>query len=459
MKKKYIKNLFIGKWPDKKNYSIVPQELQKRDGIDFDVKGLYTEFFMVAQNWNVNISYLMKKSGRSEKLVRKLINELERIGYLHRIVLRDRDTQKIIEWGYYVPIKFESDKEVDDFLSKNTEGWAKINRKKDFVKDEVPENIEKKIRKKIKPTWRKSHLVENRLSGSETPHIIIKENNYQKDDKQIKPKGLIKQNQMRKKINEQSKKQFEKESLSLKSANEAFIAEIKANAALWELFTLWYSNVMPEKGKKHFTETKSFQNAVEYIKRAKRGTLFKDLSINDKLFKGENGKELYTSKIPLEDIKQCIELHIKALLPEYEPVNKSYLKIHLDKFFLNPFSGKNDKGIKSYFAKWMLDDPKPVTPLEEVKDEQLLNSLLEELNWEDKYNSDKNKVIFFINNNHDFLFKLKQNPIRSDDNYKAKAIVEGINKSFLKEITPSLFVNPKLMDWIEEHIINSSWIV
>jgi len=81
------------------------------------------------------------------------------------------------------------------------------------------------------------------------------------------------------------------------------------------------------------------------------------------------------------------------------------------------------------------------------------------LNWVDKYNSYKNKFIFFINNNHDFLSKLKQNVIKDDKNYKAKAIVEGINKSFLKEITPSLFVNPKLMDWIEEHIINSSWIV
>jgi hypothetical protein len=452
MKKKYIKNLFIGKWPDKKNYSIVPQELQKRDGIDFDVKGLYTEFFMVAQNWNVNISYLMKKSGRSEKLVRKLINELERIGYLHRIVLRDRDTQKIIEWGYYVPIKFESDKEVDDFLSKNTEGWAKINRKKDFLDDKEPENIEKKIRKKIEPTCRKTHLVENRLSGSETPHIIIEENNYQKDDKQIKPKGLIKQNQTRKKINEQS----EKEMLALKLAESEklakMIAKLKKNKPFWAIYDKYYPNVKPEISKgKHFTELKSFQNSVKLLRKAVNGTLFNSLSPDDPIFEGT---DIYKTKFPLEEILKCINIHIKALSSEYEPVDKEHLKMHLDAFLLNP-----RKNVKSYLIHWMLNDPKPVIPLEEVKDEQLFNSLLEELNWENKSNKDKNKVISFINKNHDFLSKLKQNAIKNDNNYKAKAIIEGINKSFLKEITPSLFVNPKLMDWIEEHIINSSWIV
>lgn len=263
---------------------------------------------------------------------------------------------------------------------------------------------------------------------------------------------------IRKQMQLRKQKAFRKAKEDKLAKSETLYEEIKKKKKLYNLFSKWYSNVMPaiNKNKQHYSKLKHFENAVKLLRKAVRGTLFKSLSENDLLFKGKRGKELYTVKIPLEDIDKCIDLHIMSLSPEYLPIDKKFSRMHLDEFLINPYI-KN--GNKSQFAYWMLNDPKPVIPLEEVKDEQLFNSLLEELNWENKSNKDKNKVIFFINNNHDFLSKLKQNPIRSDNNYKAKAIVEGINKSFLKEITPSLFVNPKLMDWIEEHIVNSSWIV
>jgi hypothetical protein len=436
-----IPNLFIKEMDTKINrFAMISNNCMFDENLDPFSMIVLTYITSTPPEWNLNVTNISNKLHRSMHLVRKAMKELVRNNYLCKI--QKKKSGRFESLGYIASQISLTNEEIKEFAETHCKDWVLLLGDSD-VDDEDSTALH---HRRMRSTPNAVTVDTNKID--KTPrHKITKT--------QGKPKGLPNRDQMRKKLDEQS----EKESLNLKSANEAFIAEIKANAALWELFTLWYSNVMPEKGKKHFTETKSFQNAVEYIKRAKRGTLFKDLSINDKLFKSKNGKELYTAKIPLEDIKQCIELHIKALLPEYEPVNKSYLKIHLDKFFLNPFSGKNDKGVKSYFAKWMLDDPKPVTPLEEVKDEQLLNSLLEELNWKDKYNSDKNKVIFFINNNHDFLSKLKQNVIKDDKNYKAKAIVEGINKSFLKEITPSLFVNPKLMDWIEEHIINSSWIV
>ena len=260
---------------------------------------------------------------------------------------------------------------------------------------------------------------------------------------------------IRKQMQLQKQKAFRKAKED-KSKKSAFLyEEIKKKKKLYNLFSKWYSNVMPaiNKNKQHYSKLKHFENAVKLLKKAVRGTLFKELSEKDSIF---NGTNLYETKIPLNEIEKCIDLHIMSLSPEYYPINKKYLKIHLDEFLLNSYI-KN--GNKSYLAYWMLNDPKPIIPLDEVKDKQLFNSLLEELNWENKSNKDKNKVIFFINNNRDFLSKLKQNAIKDDKNFKAKAIIEGINKSFLKEITPSLFVNPKLMDWIEEHIVNSSWIV
>lgn len=449
--KKYTKNLFVAQFQGE-NYSKVPQELNNTRGIDYSVKGLYTQFFMLPPNWNINIQYLINMSGNSETKIRNDLKFLEEIGYLHRISLRNSNG-KIAEWGYYVSLKPENEEEVDMFLKENAPRWfrTKINKK---TSPTITKNMEVVVNSQIP----KNPQLAKPSTGSEADVVIIKgkapriENNINK----IKPKGLINRNQMRKKLDEQS----EKESLSLKSANEAFIAEVKANAALWELFTLWYSNVMPEKGKKHFTETKSFQNAVEYIKQANQGTLFKELSINDPLFKYKNGKELYKAKIPLETIKECIELHIKSLLPEYEPMKKSSSRMHLDLFLLNPYSPYR----KSHLAYWMANDPEPAIPLKGIKDEQLFNSLLEELNWEDKYNSEKNKIISFINKHHDFLFKLKENPIRYDKNFKAKAIIEGINNSFIAkdddfEITPSTFMNKGLDKNIEELIADSSWIV
>ena len=435
-----ITNLFIKDIKDDDPFGKIAKECMYDINLDPFSMIVLTYITSTPPEWNLNVTNISNKLHRSMHLVRKAMKELVRNNYLCKI--QKKKSGRFESLGYIASQISLTNEEIKEFAKTHCKDWVLLLGDSD-VDDEGSTALH---RRRMRSTPNAVAVDTNKID--KTPRHKITET-------QGKPKGLPNRDQMRKKLDEQS----EKESLSLKSANEAFIAEIKANAALWELFTLWYSNVMPEKGKKHFTETKSFQNAVKYIKRAKRGTLFKDLSINDKLFKSKEGKELYTAKIPLEDIKQCIELHIKALLPEYEPVNKSYLKIHLDKFFLNPFSGKNDKGIKSYFAKWMLDDPKPITPLEEVKDKQLLDSLLEELQWVNKPNKEKNKVIFFINNNHDFLSKLKQNPIKSDNNYKAKAIIEGINKSFLKEITPSLFVNPKLMDWIEEHINNSSWIV
>jgi hypothetical protein len=265
---------------------------------------------------------------------------------------------------------------------------------------------------------------------------------------------------IRKQMQLRKQKAFRKAKEDKSKKSESLYEEIKKKKKMFCIFCKWYSNVMPaiNRNKQHYSKLKHFENAVKLLRKAVRGTLFKELSEKDSIF---NGTDLYKTKIPLEDIEKCVDMHIMALLPEYYPQNKDYLRIHLDEFLLNSYV-KN--GVKSYFAYWMLNDLKPITPLDEVKDEQLLNSLLEELNWEDKYNLDKNKVIFFINKNHDFLSKLKQNAIKDDKNFKAKAIVEGINKSFLSEkkgftITPSLFVNPKLMDWIEEHIVNSSWIV
>jgi len=436
-------NLYIHKPKKLDKFGMVNIDNQNSKELTYKEKGLFDHIIVQPPGWNLNLQNLVNTSGDGKESVQSGLKSLIEKNYIYKIVKKTEKGQ-IKQWGWYVPFYKETPEEAEEYLRINLPEWMLFSSKKS-----------------TKPRiWQTQNLA-NPESGKAGGGIILRRKILRKTNIDIETKvSMNEPDKIRTLIKTKAEETKTKIIQEKKEKTLSSFEKLKSNKEFYVLFEKWYSKVLPSTNKKnqHYSELKHFTNAIKLIRKAVRGTLFIDLAKDDSLFEGHN---MIEEKISLSDINDCIDLHIKALSSEYEPTEKKFLKIHLDQFIYNPYI---KGGCKSYLIYWILHDPKPNIPLNEIKNEELYNSMIEFLNWEKKKNKDKNKLIHFLNKHNIYLSGLKPNPMYYQDKHCiSKAIVDGINNSFLNKddnfvISPGLFVNDKLLNWIEESINNSKWI-
>lgn len=235
---------------------------------------------------------------------------------------------------------------------------------------------------------------------------------------------------------------------------EKLLNKLKKKKRTMGLFDLWYSNVIP-KQKDNYMNLKSFEKALDLIGKATRGTLFITTSSD------ENINKLLNEKISIEAIKGSILSHIKALSDDYEPIEKKFLKMHLNDFIYNPYT----TGCKSYLAYWISHDPKEIIKLkEDIVLFGVFEEILNEMNWTNIKNKQKNSILEFLDKNELFIQNIKVAlacGMQPRDKIIAKALLDCINKQFKWNsnfiIKPGIFANPECMSWIKTFINESQY--
>jgi len=86
----------------KSNYTILPNEFLLDDTISDKARGVLARLLCRPDNWNLNVTHLIKTGKTGQVAIRSAIKELEEAGYLEKDVVRDQKSGRIIGVEYVI---------------------------------------------------------------------------------------------------------------------------------------------------------------------------------------------------------------------------------------------------------------------------------------------------------------------------------------------------------------------
>lgn len=104
------------------NFQKVSRQIIRNTEVDLLTLAIYVKVLYFGKKWNLDIKGLAKAVGKSEQIVRRSINVLEREGYVRRVAVRDDSSGRMQGWDYFVysePLPEEERTPISTALSKN----------------------------------------------------------------------------------------------------------------------------------------------------------------------------------------------------------------------------------------------------------------------------------------------------------------------------------------------------
>ena len=207
--------------------------------------------------------------------------------------------------------------------------------------------------------------------------------------------------------------------------------------------------IVPVKKTPYYT-TASFKKGIMMLKKALNGTLF-----NDTEFRAYQNR-----KFTIDEILMSIQVHKKALDPDYKPVDKSFLHVALDRFLFNPYA----KSIgRSFLIYWMTVDPMPITKPKTDCYPEVTEEVIRLFEWHNLTQDDMNNIVNGVSLFKELLSKVQISPIfRMTPKKEAEilwVIVTDVFEYVGKSVRPRNLVSPKFKTWIEEGLKNSDYVL
>jgi hypothetical protein len=260
-----------------------------------------------------------------------------------------------------------------------------------------------------------------------------------------------KQVSMREKLNQASVQEAEQLSLNKETEADEFLNKVLASP-IQEIIQEFYINtpIMPS-SRLPFHMKSGFNKGVKYIHKALRGTLYKDTEFDD-----------LNRKFTIEEILNSVMIHKLALTPDYRPVEKKFLRVNLDQFFLNPYS----KSIgKSFFLYWMNNDPLPVVKLMVDANPDITEEIIRLFEWHNLTHDDINYVIKGVEIFKRVFSTVTISPIFVRLMIPKKlaeiiwTILTDVFESVNKPVLPKYMASPKYVGWIEKGLAESDYVI
>jgi hypothetical protein len=199
-----------------------------------------------------------------------------------------------------------------------------------------------------------------------------------------------------------------------------------------------------------YNETKFFDKGMKKLRKSLRGTLF-----NDTEFKAYKDR-----KFTIEEILEAISIHKLAMSPKYKPVDKKYLRIHLDQFLYNPYASSIGK---SFLIYWTHNMPLPVVACNKDSNPEITQEVINRFGWGNLSSYETNYIISGVEKFALILEEFNISPIhRTSFELKALILHEILTKLFSfvgVDFTPSNFNSAKYEGWIRKGLEESPYIL
>lgn len=181
--------------PDRpKNYSIICNEVAKREDISARAKGIFYYLTTLPYNWKLNQSELYTHFTEGEKALRSAFNELITLGYIERNAIKD-------EHGKFNGYNYKVNWTAETVLAKNgnpqngqDRNRQLLNTKEIITKDN---NYPNKLSCDVEPSFSDSHLSD---SSESVRYSSSKEEPTHKRQRKKEPKILNEKNEQIEKI-------------------------------------------------------------------------------------------------------------------------------------------------------------------------------------------------------------------------------------------------------------------
>lgn len=93
-----------------KNYTVIHNEFLKRTDLSWKAKGLLAYILSLPDDWNINLTEIEKNATDGAASFKSGWKELREAGYVERIAVREKGTNKIIRWDTVVREKSHKSK-------------------------------------------------------------------------------------------------------------------------------------------------------------------------------------------------------------------------------------------------------------------------------------------------------------------------------------------------------------